>query len=454
MNTPQALKSEHSHTAALHSIFPGGVAAMDASSVRAMLSEYVDARSRYTGPLEAPTARAGALSGAGLGTPYELRPGGVARIEINGIMLQRPGFLARLFLGAVDTVELADAVEEAGRDASVRSILLVVNSPGGAVHGTAELAAAVASAARTKPVVALTEDIACSAAYRVASSCSSVYGSSNNVMAGSIGVVSVHTYTPSTDGSVVTEIKSGKFKTVGSSSKPLTGDDLAHIQERIDYLATQFVNQVATNRRLSPTAVAAQEARVYIGQQAVDAGLLDGFISMGELESQLAADPGRFMRRRPGAAPANAPAPTKATSATTDAPWPPKLQPVKAVASPEAMLEQPGQAEEDLRVEAAEIVRVHRLKTGRMPLVMSWKEWERVGAVRAAKDGCALIDGIKRSGYLHPYVSQTDPGKRGTPGVKPALQLTRVQMAERSAAWAQFKGCSVVEAFKYLGFQF
>jgi len=454
MNTPHTRTSEHGHAAALQTLFPGGVAALDASSVRALLSEYVEARNRYTGPLEAPAARAGALSGAGMGTPYQMRPGGVARIEISGLMLQRPGFLARLFLGAVDTVELAAAVEEAGRDASVRSILLTINSPGGAVHGTAELAAAVASAARTKPVVALTDGVACSAAYWVASSCSNVYGSSTNVMAGSIGVVSVHTYTPNTDGSVVTEIKSGKFKTVGSSSKPLTGDDLAHIQERIDYLATQFVNQVATNRRLPPAAVAAQEARVYIGQQAVDAGLLDGFMSLGELENHLAADPGRFMRRRSAAAPASAPAPTQATTATSPAPWPPKLQPVKAVASPEAMLEQPGQAEEDLRVEAAEIVRVHRLKTGRMPMVMSWKEWERAGAVRAAKDGCALIEGIKRSGYLHPYVSQTDPGKRGTPGAKPALQLTRAQMAERSAAWAQFKGCSVVEAFKYLGFQF
>lgn len=150
-----------------------------------------------------------------------------------------------------------------------------------------------------------------------------------------------------------------------------------------------------------------------------------------------------------------APAPTaQQATATKPAPWPPKLQPVKSVASQAAMLEQVGQAEEDLRAEAAEIVRVHRLTTGRFPKVMSWKGWEIVGAARAAKDGCSVVQGMKREGFLHPYVSQTDHGKRGAPGVKPALQLTRAQMAERSAAWAQFKGCSVVEAFKYLGFQF
>ena len=453
MNTPHTRTSEHGHAAALQTLFPGGVAALDASSVRALLSEYVEARNRYTGPLEAPTARAGATSGAGMSTPYQMRPGGVARIEINGLMLQRPGFLARLFLGAVDTVELASDVEEAGRDASVRSILLVINSPGGAVHGTAELAAAVASAARTKPVVALTDGVACSAAYWVASSCSSVYGTSPNVMAGSIGVVSVHTYTPSADGSVVTEIKSGKFKTLGSSAKPLTGDDLAAIQYTVDYLATQFVNAVATNRKLSPAAVAAQEARVYIGQQAVDAGLLNGFMSVSDLESQLAADPGRFMRGgKPAAALASAPAPTQAASA---APWPPKLQPVvSAPVTPADLLDQSGQAEEDLRADAAELVRMHRLTTGRFPKVMSWAQWEKAGRARAATDGCSVVQGITREGYVHPYASVPNPVKRGTPGAKPVTQLSKQQMAERAAAWAAFKGIGVVDACKWLGLKF
>ena len=456
MNTPQTSTPEHGHAAALQTLFPGGVAALDGSHVRALLAEYVESRARYTGPMEAPAARAGTAVGMGMGALYEMRPGGVARIEIGGLMLQRPGFLARLFLGAVDTVELADAVETAGRDAAVRSILLVINSPGGAVHGTAELAAAVAEAANSKPVVALTDGSACSAAYWVASSCSSIYGSSPSVMAGSIGVVSVHTYTPSAAGAVVTEIKSGKFKTVGSGSKPLTGDDLAHIQERVDYLATQFINAVAQNRRLLPAAVAAQEARVYIGQQAVDAGLLDGFMSLSELERQMAADTGRFMRRRSGAA-VGTPAPTKA-SATAVATTPsataaqPKQQPVVlAPVTAEAMLKQTAQAEEDIRAEAAEIVRVHKLTTTRWPKVMSWKAWEAVGSARARQDGCTLVEGIKREGYLHPYVSISSGAKCGAPGVKPSLQLTQQQMAERGAAWAKFKGIPVLDAFNWLG---
>ncbi|MFZ2828695.1 S49 family peptidase [Hydrogenophaga sp.] len=429
------------------------MAALDASHVRALLTEYAEARARYTGPMEAPTARAGAMAGAGMVTPYTLGPGGVAVIALGGTMMQRPGFLARLFLDAVDTVEIAAAIEEAGRDPSVRSVLLKINSPGGAVHGTAELAAAVAGVAVNKPVVALNEGCACSAAYWVAASCSQVYGSSPNVMAGSIGVVSVHTYNPSASGAVVTEIKSGKFKTVGSDVKPLSGDDLAHMQGMVDYLATQFINAVATSRRLTAASVAAQEARVYIGQQAVDAGLLDGFMSAGELERQLAADPGRFMRHRPGAT-TNAPAPVKTTSASSATTWPPKPQPVvSGPVTPATMLEQTGQAEEDMRAEAAEIVRMHKLTTARWPKVMTWKGWEAAGAARARQDGCTLVEGIKREGYLHPYVSTPDSPKRGAPGAKPAIELNRNQLAERGAAWAQFKGINVVEAFKYLGFK-
>lgn len=111
----------------------------------------------------------------------------------------------------------------------------------------------------------------------------------------------------------------------------------------------------------------------------------------------------------------------------------------------------PARAEMDLRAEAAEEVRKYRMTRGRWPPVMSWAEWERAGSMRAAKDRCTLVEGIKREGYVHPYASLSDPGKRGTPGVQSSLALTKKQLAERAGAWAQFKGISVVEAFKYLG---
>jgi len=449
MNNQQSHSSATGYAAALQTLFPGSIAAMDAAGVRAMADEYVIRRAAYTGPMEGPSARTGFANGLGTdAVPYQLLSGGVARIGWDGPMMQRPGFLARLFLGAVDTAEITSAVHAAASDPAVRSILLVVNSPGGSVTGTSELAEVIAEAAVSKPVVAVTEGLLASAAYWAVSGASSVYGSGPTVQVGSIGVVIVHTYAPRNDGAVVTEITAGKFKTVGSSARPLSGDDKAHLQGRADYLCSLFVNAVAKGRNLAASAVASQEARVYIGQQAVSAGLLDGFSTASSLEKQLAADPSRFMRRKAGG-PSGAPA--RASAAIT---WPPKLQPViSAPVTQEALTESAGLAEEDFRAEAAEIVRMHKLTTARWPKVMTWEAWQKAGAARAKQDGCTLVEGIKREGYLHPYVSTPAAHKRGTPGVKPRLQLSKQQQAERAQAWAQFKGIGFVEAFKWLGFR-
>jgi signal peptide peptidase SppA len=421
------------------------MAALDAAVARSQLDQFLDARARdlssnANGSGFFPMANDG-------GKLYELRPGGVARIGWDGPMYQRPHPILRAYLGYVDTAELDAAVRAASADPQVKAVMLVVNSPGGAIPGVAELSASITEAAGSKPVVAITEESVGSAAYWAVSGCSNIYGTGPVVSAGSIGVVMVHVYSPRTDGAVVSEITAGKYKRVISSHKPLSSEGAADLQEKVDYLTQQFVNAVAVNRRLSAASVAAQEGRTYIGQQAIDAGLLDGFMRVEELERQLAADPARFMKRKAvaGRLPAKASAPNASTT------WPPKLQPVASTASPESVLEQTGQAEQDLRADAAEIVRMHRLTTGRMPMVMNWKGWERAGAARATKDGCTLVEGLKREGYLHPYVSLPDSPKRGAPGVKPVVQLTRQQMAERATAWAQFRGCSVLDACKWLG---
>lgn len=451
MNTPHTSTPQLGHAAAIQALFPGGVAVIDAASARAHIEQFLAADSAAQKGTQASSSFM--LSKA---TPvdYEMRPGGVARIAWGGPMQQRPHPLLRSFLGYVATDEIASAVQAAAADPQARSIMLVVDSSGGAITGVAELAAIVSEAASSKPVVAVTDGLLASAAYWAASGASAIYGTGPTVSVGSIGAAMIHVYSPRTDGAVVTEITAGKYKRVGSSARPLTNEDLSHLQEKVDFLTQQFVNVVAANRGLSASAVAAQEGRTYIGQQAVDAGLLDGLMRESELERRLAADPGRFMRRRPGAA-AGTPTPAKALGASSATTWPPKLQPVIAApVTPTSVLEQAGQAEEDMRADAAEIVRMHKLTTTRWPKVMTWKAWEQQGAARARKDGCTLVEGMKREGYLHPYVSLPDSPKRGTPGVAPSLQLTKQQMAERAAAWSQFKGIGVVEACKWLGLKY
>lgn len=453
MNTSNQSPSRSLPIAAMGALFPDNMAAMDATSLRSLLADYERCSALSNESVSALQARMPSLASPMGGAPYELRPGGVALIRCEGVLLQRPGIIARIFLGAVGSDELANAVEAAAADSSVRSILLQVSSPGGSVLGTPELAAAVEEAAQVKPVVTVTDGMLASAAYWFTSGSSAIYATGPSVMVGSIGAVMVHTYTPAADGTVVTEIKSGRFKTVGTSSKPLQGEDLAHLQERTDYMATLIINSAAKNRGLSPSVVAAQEARIYIGQQAIDARLVDGFMGFRALESQMASDPGKFHKRqrsggRPGVGATAAPVAGAAES----------VQRFIAGVTPARAAAPEGQSEQDVRAEAAgdwiKALADGRWSSLKPPRVMTHAEWFRAGEVRGTADKVSTIEGMKREGYIHPYINASDTRAFGTPGAPSRLsrQLPPAEQAARARVWSQLKACSILDALKQLGF--
>jgi ClpP class serine protease len=106
----------------------------------------------------------------------------------------------------------------------------------------------------------------------------------NHVMAtptasvGSIGVYYSHfdfSELNTKMGIKVTEIVSGKWKGLGSEDRPLSKDDKNKIQEQVDYLATTFISDVARFRNLQPEKVAALEAGVLFGEEALKVGLID-----------------------------------------------------------------------------------------------------------------------------------------------------------------------------------
>ncbi|MFX8577776.1 S49 family peptidase, partial [Acinetobacter baumannii] len=75
--------------------------------------------------------------------------------------------------------------------ASVRGILLDVDSPGGEVAGLAELAEFIAEAAKEKPIYAVANSLMASAAYWMSSGATRIYAAPNSAV-GSIGVVTAH----------------------------------------------------------------------------------------------------------------------------------------------------------------------------------------------------------------------------------------------------------------------
>lgn len=232
-----------------------------------------------------------------LGRPLDNQPkgytvvDGVAVLPIDGVIAKRMNMFSQIS-GGVSTELATRDLQAAMEDQSVHSIILAIDSPGGTVDGTQALADAVR--ASTKPIVSLASGCMASAAYWIGSAANAVYIADSTTMVGSIGVVSGHkdvSKQEAMQGVKTTEISAGKFKRIASAYGPLSTEGRASIQAEVDYLYSLFVGAVASHRGVSADVVLQDMAdgRIFIGQQAVDAGLVDGVSTLGQLVQQLNA---------------------------------------------------------------------------------------------------------------------------------------------------------------------
>jgi len=216
---------------------------------------------------------------------------GVAVLPIEGVVAKKMNLFTRVS-GGTSTQLLQNDLQAALDDDSVHSIVLHIDSPGGAVDGVEQLAAQVRAARGQKPIVALADGMMCSAAYWIGSAADKVYLASSTTQVGSIGVVATHTDVSKQEeaaGVKVTEVTAGKYKRIASPHGPLTPDGYASMKEKADEIYTIFVNEVASNRKQSPDRVLSDMAdgRVFLGAKAIDAGLADGISSLPALVEQL-----------------------------------------------------------------------------------------------------------------------------------------------------------------------
>jgi signal peptide peptidase SppA len=174
-------------------------------------------------------------------------------------MMRRPDAFARFF-GACDTEAVRESVELAAHDRSVGAVLLDIDSPGGTINGTPELAAAVRNAASRKPVYAFSAGMMCSAAYWVGSQADVVYAAPS-ARVGSIGVL-----LPVVDrseafakaGVKVEVFAAGKFKGAGVPGTSLTDDQRTWLQQGVEETWHQFKEAVKSRRSVPDGAMEGQ----------------------------------------------------------------------------------------------------------------------------------------------------------------------------------------------------
>ena len=171
---------------------------------------------------------------------------------------------------------------------NVKSIVLRIESPGGAVGASQEIYQEIKRTRLVKPVIASMGSMGASGGYYAALGANTIIANPGT-MTGSIGVIVKF---PNLEGlfekigykSEV--IKSGPLKDVGASNRPMSEEERKLMQDLIDNVYSQFVKDIAADRDMPlDTVKKLADGRVYSGEQALEVNLID---SLGNFTDAIA----------------------------------------------------------------------------------------------------------------------------------------------------------------------
>lgn len=165
----------------------------------------------------------------------------VAVITIDGVLTEKPDFIAQIFgFGNTTYAEISDALLFARDNDDIDSIQLNINSPGGEVAGLFSTLDILSSI--DKPVTALVGNMAASSAYAIAAQANKIIANNRAAMVGSIGVVA-------------TMLISDKVVSIASTNAPdkrpdvTTDEGKAVVRKNLDAIETLFIESIATGRK-------------------------------------------------------------------------------------------------------------------------------------------------------------------------------------------------------------
>lgn len=185
----------------------------------------------------------------------------------------------------VSVSAVKNMLKEADADSSVRAIVLDIDSGGGAVVPSRELARAVKNT--RKPVVACIRGIGASGAYYVASAADHIVADRDSIT-GSIGVIMTVTHTYGLYeklGINVTTIKAGKTKDIGSPNRPMTDEEVEELSRMVSKIHRDFIYDVAVNRNMTyDYAESIADGSIFLGSEAKELGLVD---SLGDIDDAI-----------------------------------------------------------------------------------------------------------------------------------------------------------------------
>ena len=218
----------------------------------------------------------------------DITPEGIAIVSICGTLVRRTqGLQAESGLTSYEAIE--EEVLDAATDPAVRGILLDIDSPGGEAGGLPDLMDSLRQAGELKPMWAVANDEAFSAAYGIATTAERIYVTRTGGV-GSVGVIAVHLDHSQADaraGLDYTIFRGGEYKAEHNSLEPLTDHARQTLQGEVDRLHGMFAQMVASNRGLSTDTVMATQAGLSFGPLAITAGLADTIGTLQDAHEEL-----------------------------------------------------------------------------------------------------------------------------------------------------------------------
>lgn len=213
----------------------------------------------------------------------------IAVIELNGVISSESE--KNVFVEENSSLVALSALNSAEDDKNVKGVILRINSPGGTVGMSQRLYSAVINLRKKKPVIAVMDDIATSGGYYVASAADRIVALPGT-MTGSIGVImstiDAHELLSDKLGIRDNVIKSGEFKDIGSSTRPMTDAEHELLQDMVNDSFDQFREAIIKGRIERKDKYAPEkreltianldkyaDGRVFTGRQAVECGFID-----------------------------------------------------------------------------------------------------------------------------------------------------------------------------------
>ena len=200
----------------------------------------------------------------------------LAKIQLKGMIL--------------DSSMLRAQIDELHQYPSLKGVLLVVNSPGGAVGASVEISDLIKELAEKLPVVVHTEGVMASGAYYAGIGASKIYAN-RGALIGSIGVIfSGANIKPLLDkiGYEPQTIAAGEYKEIGTYYRDWSAKERTFIQNLIKEEYDTFITDVANARKLDlANAQQFAEGKVFNATKAKELGLIDDILSRNQAIAQL-----------------------------------------------------------------------------------------------------------------------------------------------------------------------